>query len=111
MSDRATVTQEHAVPLKLSSQESLPSLVRKLIDELEPGDRLDFDDIPANLKEEFIDEFDGRGYFLSSCGKVGMVEECSVCDGVGQMHGEDCLHCEGMSLLVSQGRGWEPFRD
>lgn len=88
-----------------TSQIVLSLLVQKLVDDLLPGDRLDFDEIPSDLREEFINEFEGRSYLLSSSGIVGMVDICSACDGKG------CLHCEDCSLMVSYGQGFVPYRD
>lgn len=84
--------------------------VHKLLDSLLPGDRMDLDDIPEKWKIQFLDEFDGRNYKLSSSGKVGMVETCPACDG----HGQDaqcrtCLRCEGTCLLIDEGHGLVPF--
>ena len=107
------VTPEGSL-IEVSSLLSGPTLLRaevhKLVDSLVPGDRLDLDNIPENLKVEFLDEFEGRNYFLSSEGIVGMIDECPVCEGTSMYQGKDCSHCEGFCLMVSEGQGWVPYR-
>lgn len=91
---------------------ALQTDIRRLLDNLEAGERLDFDDLPPELRNSFKNEFDARGYILSSDGKVGIVDLCSTCDGTAVYKGEECFACEGYSWLESyDGEHWTPYRD
>lgn len=86
--------------------------VQELLSEIAPGDRLDFEDIPEDIRQDFLDEFFGQGMLLSSRGIVGCVEICPTCDGDGQLAGgKECRRCEGYSQVVDWGRGLEPYRE
>ena len=87
--------------------------VQKLVDALVPGDRLDLDTLPEELRQEFLDEFEGLGFTLSSDSIVGSVEVCPSCDGEGvhKSTQEACRKCDGYSLCVDRGRGLEPYRE
>ena len=89
----------------------LTSNVRRLVDALVPGTRLDFYDYPLPMRTEFMDEFAGQGFILSSSGIVGILEICANCDGKAEVDGASCPRCEGYSLLEFYGQEWAPYRN
>lgn len=86
--------------------------VQQLLADIAPGDRLDFDAIDEDVRQEFVDEFYGQGFTVSSDGIVGCVEQCPECDGEGFLDGgRECRSCDGFSLVCDFGRGLRPYRD